>query len=124
MKKTLQYHIKLILEKAECIGAQLDLDQVVAANTLLLWDMHWKSMHVSFACICNQVACTSQLQTWNQPRKRVLEPSEVSSIKFVKLEHGKVKRPITCKFYDPHPQQSSHTGMCRQLATLCMTDIP
>ena len=37
------YHIKLILEKASVMqseGAQLDLDQVVAENTSLLWDMH------------------------------------------------------------------------------------
>ena len=33
-----------------------------------------------------QVACTSQLQSWNQPRKRKVETTEVENIKFVKLE--------------------------------------
>ena len=101
MKKTLQYHIKLILEKAECgcpaglgpSGTELQTHRCSGICT--------GRVCTYIACIRNQVACTSQLQTWNQPRKRVLEPSEVSSIKFVKLEHEKEKRPITCKFYDP-----------------------
>ena len=60
--------------------------------------------------ITDQVACTSQLQTWNQPRKRVLEPSEVSNIKFVKMELGKRERSIQSKLYDPCPPKHNHTS--------------
>ena len=107
----MQYHIKLILEEAsgnichaECgcpagLGPSGSCKHIAALGYAL-------EEYARIACIRNQVACTSQLQTWNQPRKRVLEPSEVSS----KLEHGKEKRPMTCKFYDPRPQQSSYTS--------------
>ena len=37
-------------------------------------------------------ACTSKLQEWNRPRKRTLEPQQVDEIKFIKHEHGKIKR--------------------------------
>ena len=94
------------------MGAQLDMDQVVAANTSLLWDMHWKSMHVLHVYATKLPAHPS---FGTNPERGYWSPRKVSSIKFVKLEHGKEKRPITCKFYDPRPQQSSHTGMCRQL---------
>ena len=36
-------------------------------------------------------ACTSKLQTWNQPRKRKLDSLPAADIKFVKMEHGKTK---------------------------------
>ena len=49
------------------------------------------------------VACTSQLQSWNQPRKKVLGSAEVGDIKFVKLQAGTVKRPAKNKAYDPRP---------------------
>lgn len=39
------------------------------------------------------VTCTSKLQTWNQPRKRVLDSEKASDIKFIKLVHGKTKLP-------------------------------
>ncbi len=48
-------------------------------------------------------ACTSKLQEWNQPRKRKLDAEIVGDIKFVKLEHGKVKREATRPWYDPRP---------------------
>ncbi len=52
------------------------------------------------------VASTSKLQTWNQPRKRTLEPQSVEEIKFVKLEHGKAyRREHQQPAYDPRPPQ-------------------
>ena len=57
------------------------------------------------------VACTSKLQSWNQPRKRVLDPLPVNEIKFVKLEYGKVyTRKHETPAYDPRPQQHRHTS--------------
>ncbi len=53
------------------------------------------------------VASTSQLQTWNQPRKRTLEPQSVEEIKF---EHGKAyRREHQQPAYDPRPPQLLHT---------------
>ena len=49
------------------------------------------------------VSCTSQLQTWNQPRKRHLEPVDVHRIKFLKQEYGKEKRVYNVSQYDPRP---------------------
>ena len=84
------------------MGAQLDLDQVVAANTSLLWDMHWKSMHVLHV-YATKLPAHPSCKLGTNPERGYWSPREVSSIKFVKLEHGKEKRPITCKFYDPRP---------------------
>ena len=57
------------------------------------------------------VACTSKLQSWNQPRKRVLDPLPVNEIKFVKLEYGKVyTRKHETPAYDPRPAQYQHTS--------------
>ena len=55
-------------------------------------------------------ACTSKLQEWNQPRKRMLKPQHVDEIKFIKHEHGKIKREHTKAVYDPRPQHLQHTA--------------
>ena len=56
------------------------------------WQLHALE---DFTCVHElqeHVSCTSRLQTWNQPRKRVLDAADVGDIKFVKLEYGKQKR--------------------------------
>ena len=55
-------------------------------------------------------ACTSKLQEWNKPRKRILEPQHIDNIKFVKHEYGKVKREHSAAVYDPRPQHLQHTA--------------
>ena len=39
----------------------------------------------------DHVSRTSQLQTWNQPRKRTIDATDLGDIKFVKSEYGKKK---------------------------------
>lgn len=56
------------------------------------------------------VSCTAKLQEWNQPRKRTLDPQNSEEIKFVKLEHGKVKRQHLNPAYDPRPPSLQHTS--------------
>ena len=48
-------------------------------------------------------SCTSQLQKWNQPRKRRLESRSVEDISFVKYEYGKTKKTAQSVMYDPRP---------------------
>ena len=56
------------------------------------------------------IASTSKLQEWNRPRKRVLDPQDADEIKYVKLEHEKVKRDHLNSTYDPRPQHLQHTS--------------
>ena len=51
----------------------------------------------------DHVSCTSQLQVWNQPRKRTLDSADVEEIKFIKMEYGKQKRKPMVVPYDPRP---------------------
>ena len=55
-------------------------------------------------------ACTSKLQEWNQPRKRILDPQPVTDIKFVKMEPGKLKREPLKHEYDPRPPHLQTTS--------------
>jgi len=57
------------------------------------------------------IASTSKLQEWNRPRKRVLDAQDVSEIKFMKLEHAKVKRENLNPIYDPRPKHLQHTSI-------------
>ena len=59
-----------------------------------------------FTCVHqlrSHVSCTSQLQMWNQPRKRHLDATDVNKIKFAKMENGKEKRVPKVVPYDPCP---------------------
>ena len=48
-------------------------------------------------------SCTSRLQTWHQPRKRLsASPTTLGNIKFIKAEHGREKKMISSN-YDPRP---------------------
>ena len=73
---------------------------------------YWEQKHIATLCyaleefsrirtINEHTACTSKLQEWNQPRKRKLDPEAGTQIKFVKLEHGKIKRDSFSPLYDP-----------------------
>ena len=62
-------------------------------------------------------SCTSQLQHWNQPRKRRLESHEVDDISFVKDEHGKTKKTPQSMVYDPRPPELQKTT-AREISTL------
>ena len=55
--------------------------------------------------IRSPTACTSQLQKWNHPRKRKLDPAPLATMKFVKEEYGKKKRENVMKQDDPRPSQ-------------------
>ena len=70
----------------------------------------------------DSVACTSKLQQWNHPRKRKLDSEVMDEIKFVKHEHGKVKREIKCHTYDPRPidlQQTTAEEVSQFKSMLC-----
>ena len=60
--------------------------------------------HYRIKTVQQYTACTSKLQEWNRPRKRTLDPQDVDTIKFIKHEHGKIKRDQTIAVYDPRPQ--------------------
>ena len=45
--------------------------------------------------------CTDRLQTWNQPRKRRLDPKSVYEIDFCKKVYGKEKAGNTKILHDP-----------------------
>ena len=107
MKKTLVYHLKMILveqgdiDHAECgcpagQGPKGSCKHIAALGYALEEFSRIKNVR-------DPVACTSQLQSWNQPRKKVLGSAEVGDIKFVKLQAGTVKRPAKNKTYDPRP---------------------
>ena len=53
-------------------------------------------------------SCTSQLQKWNQPRKRRLESRSVEDISF-EYEYGKKKKIAQSVMYDPHPPHMRST---------------
>ena len=53
-------------------------------------------------------SCTSQLQRWNQPRKRKLDACDVFDITFVKYEYGKSKQAQSSMLYDDHPRPSEY----------------
>ena len=55
-------------------------------------------------------SCTSQLQRWNQPRKRKLDACDVFDITFVKYEYGKSKQAQTSMLYDPRPSEYAVTS--------------
>ena len=55
-------------------------------------------------------SCTSQLQRWNQPRKRKLDACDVSDITFVKHEYGKPKQARSSMLYDPRPSEYTVTS--------------
>ena len=63
--------------------------------------MHW---------IKSPESCTSQLQRWNQPRKRKLDACDVSDITFVKHEYGKPKQAQSSMLYDPRPSEYAVTS--------------
>ena len=48
-------------------------------------------------------SCTSELQKWNQPRKRKLDACAVDNIDFVKHPYGKEKKELQSLIYDPRP---------------------
>ena len=55
-------------------------------------------------------SCTSELQKWNQPRKRKLESRSVDDIPFIKHEYGKTKKVAPSVFYDPRPPNMQSTS--------------
>ena len=55
--------------------------------------------------------CTSRLQTWNQPRKRKLDPQSVYDIDFSKKAYGKEIK-VTRSPYDP--RNPSHRNINSQ----------
>ena len=55
-------------------------------------------------------SCTSQLQQWNQPRKRKLDACDVEDIMFIKHVYGKSKRQPSSTVYDPRPLEMASTS--------------
>ena len=55
--------------------------------------------------------CTSRLQTWNQPKKRKLDPQSVYDINFAKKAYGKEIK-VTKSLYDP--RNPSHRNINSQ----------
>ena len=115
MKKNTTYSIRIVLNNRTadveyaCCGCAAGRGPTgsckhIAAMCYALEDftrVHQVQEHVS---------CTSRLQTWNQPRKRVLDAADVGDIKFVKLEYGKQKRKSVVSAYDPRPVALRHTS--------------
>lgn len=54
-------------------------------------------------------SCTSELQKWNQPRKRKLDSRPAEDIAFIKYEYGKKNKPQPPATYDPRPPSSRST---------------
>ena len=116
MKKDRLYKINVVLDSS---GDVTEASYDCAAGV----GPHGSCKHISALCytledyskvksLQSPVSCTSQLQQWNQPRKRKLEPCNVADISCVKHEHGKQKRPASSMVYDPRPiemQSTSHT---------------
>ena len=112
MKKTFVYSIELTLDKdcnitsAKC-GCPAGLGP------------HGSCKHIAATCYAIEnfcrfqlegISCTSQLQAWNQPRKRHLDSSVVTDIDFTQHEFGKVKRKLGNPMYDPRPMKFRSTS--------------
>ena len=116
MKKNMTYTVHLVIEKtsadityAEC-GCAAGLGPAgsckhIAAMCYALEDFS------RIRQLRDHVSCTSQLQQWNQPRKQQLDPRDVNTIKFVKLEHGKSNRSNQVVPYDPRPVSLRGTSL-------------
>ena len=58
-------------------------------------------------------SCTSELQTWNWPRKRKLDACVVDDIEFVKYEYEKEKKVLPSSLvYYPRPPAYRSTPEC------------
>ena len=55
-------------------------------------------------------SCTSQLQKWNQLRKRRLDSCCLDDITFIKHEYGKKKKMLESLVYDPRPPSFRSTS--------------
>ena len=110
MKKDIVYKVVMHLTKSsEIVFARCECPAGVGP--------HGSCKHIAAFCysleeycrLQTQVPCTSRLQTWNQPRKRHLDPANVMDIDFANHEYGKVKRKPPCTSYDPRPSHLRST---------------
>ena len=93
IKQSIVYHIRISLcvttgdiKHAEC-GCPAGLAPTASCKHIGALGCtleEFGRMHV----LHTQVACTSQLQSWNLPRKRKIETAEVENIKFVQMKYG------------------------------------
>ena len=86
------------------VDVQQALHQVLAVNIIAAL-CYALEEYCRISSIRSPTACTSQLQKWNQPRKRKLDPAPLATMKFVKEEYGKKKREHTMKQDDPRPSR-------------------
>ena len=112
MKKNTVYKIELRLDgcsdiisaKCECpagIGPRGSCKHIAAFCYSIKEFVRIKSLE----------SCMDREQVWNhQPRKRRLQPREVTDIAFVKKEYGKEKTAKVPHHYDPRPQPLRHTS--------------
>ena len=119
MKKGIVYNVNLRIDKAttdityascECPAGRGPHGSCkhIAATAFALEDYSRSKPYA--AASGNSESCTSRLQTWNQPRKRHLDPVSVKDIDFCNVEYGKVKRKMSNMLYDPRPSKLQCTS--------------
>ncbi len=110
MKKNIVYRIEVVLKSSEGDIVEAKCDCPAGTGP------HGSCKHIAAFCYALEEfcrirslrppeSCTSQPQSWNQPRKRRLDPCDVSEIQFVKHEYGKIKKPPRPLLYDPRPER-------------------
>jgi hypothetical protein len=104
LPETEVYQVELSQDMVSGEDIQLGKDLRGAASTLLCFGK------VESRQLYNTQHVHQKLQEWNRPRKRTLKPQHVDEIKFIKHEHGKIKREHTKMVYDPRPQHLQHTA--------------
>ena len=114
MKKDILYNICLTVDSiGEILGASCGCPagagpngrcKHIAAFTFALEE------YCSIRELRSPQSCTSELQKWNQPRKRKLESRSVNNIPFIKHEYGKTKKVALSVFYDPRPPNMRSTS--------------
>ena len=96
MKKDILYNICLTMDSiGEILGASCGCPASAGPNGRC---KHIAAFTFALEEYCNirelrsPQSCTSELQKWNQPRKRKLESRSVNDIPFIKHEYGKTKK--------------------------------
>ena len=114
MKKDILYNIHLKMDNdGEIVGASCGCPAGAGPNGSC---KHIAAFSFALEEFCSIKAlrspqsCTSELQKWNQPRKRKLEPRSIDDIPFIKHEYGKTKKVAPSVFYDPRPPNMRYTS--------------
>ena len=117
MKKDRVYQIKITIElsssdvvAAECTcSAGLGPHRICKHIAAALYALEDFYRMYQFAKEQDDEACTSRLQTWNQPRKRKLDSEKSCLIPFKCEDYGEVAKRHHIPFTDPRPRELQRT---------------